>query len=73
MLWLATAALAAQTVQEAPRPTARPVVQARAVLRIVSAVELHLDGRDNPDVPAARATVIHAPGETIPATLIEFE
>ena len=49
-------------------------VQARAFVRIVSAVTLRLgEGPLQGEAPLARDTKVHTDGETRPARLIEFQ
>jgi hypothetical protein len=71
MLWLtALAVAAAQPRSPAPPP---PVVQARATVRIISGVRLHLDGKPNSKAPRPREAVIHTDRGPKQARLIEFE
>ncbi len=72
MLSLLASALIASAPQVSP---ARPQVQARATVRIVSGVQLRLDGRPNPQAPQARPALIELERGSgkIAAKLIEFE
>jgi hypothetical protein len=69
MFLLAAATLAAAP----PHPPVRPLVQARATVRILSGAKLHLiDGRGE-NGQSARKTVVRLEGSDRPAQLIEFE
>ena len=72
---LAAAAILAASVPPALPPEHRgPVVQALAMVRVISGVQLHLDGTKNSsDVPPSRETVLTSGGVERPATLIEFQ
>jgi hypothetical protein len=71
MLWLATAAIAAST--PLPAGPAPAVVQATAMVRIVSGVRLKLDSVVNEDAPRAHETKVTTDGIRRDAQLIEFE
>ena len=65
---------AALATNVAPPPTVGARAQATAMIRVVRAVRLHLDGRPNPDVPRPRmAAVRNGDGAAIAANLIEFQ
>ena len=72
MLSLLASALIASAPQVSP---ARPQVQARATVRIVSGAQLRLDGRPNPGAPRARPAMIELDrgSSKVSAQLIEFE
>ena len=72
MLSLLAAAVLASAPQVAP---ARPHVQARATVRIVTGSQLRLDGRPNPGAPRARPALIELErgSPKVAANLIEFE
>ncbi|MEO6226124.1 MAG: hypothetical protein ABIO80_09795 [Sphingomicrobium sp.] len=70
MISLLALALAASAPHN---PTAAPMVQAQATVRIVYGVRLKLDGKANPDAPLPRAAELRSGGEIIPARLIEFQ
>ena len=73
MLLLA-AAIASALPQEAPSPSSRPVVQARATVRIVSGVRIQFDQKaGGANVPPAKKTEVRTAEGTQPATLVEFE
>jgi hypothetical protein len=73
MLALAVLAAAASAPQLSTAPTG-PVVQAMATVRIISGVQLRLDGQANGvEIPAPRNAVIQANGTDQPARLIEFQ
>lgn len=72
MLWIAAAALAASPSEPAPSH-AGATAQARAVVRIVSAARLRLDGGPNPDAPPPRWTIVRTALGEQPAKLIEFQ
>lgn len=73
MLALVAFAAAASAPQLTTDP-AGPVVQAIATVRIISGVQLKLDGRANGvEIPAPRDAVIQANGTDQPARLIEFQ
>lgn len=71
MLFLASALLATT----APQPhAAAATVQATATIRIITAVQLKLDGSSNPGAPPLRDSVVKAPDGTFSqAKLIEFQ
>jgi hypothetical protein len=70
---LLTAAAVAVSQPELPPRTAA-TAQARAIVRIVSAVRLRFDQTANEGAPPIRDTVIRTPDARIqPAKLIEFE
>jgi hypothetical protein len=73
MLLLAAAAIAASAPNSEQGPVARPIVQARAAVRIVSAARLHLDGLPGQDAPAWRLALIKTAAGLEQAKLIEFE
>ena len=67
---LASAALSAAPAPRAASATA----QATATIRVISAVRLKLDGRDNAGAPPVRSTLLRlADGAGQPAKLIEFQ
>ena len=71
MVLLATAALAATPPQ--PRPVSASV-QATATIRVISGVQLKLDGTNNPGAPSPRdSNIKSADGSVQPAKLIEFQ
>jgi len=71
MLLLASAMLSSTALQ--PHPSGA-TVQATATIRVLSAVQLKLDGSSNPGAPPLRDSVIKAPdGTSRPAKLIEFQ
>ena len=71
MFLIAAAALA--TAPQMPSPAAA-TAQATATIRIVAAVRLKLDGRDNPGAPPARDSMVKdREGRSQPARLIEFQ
>lgn len=69
MLWLASAALAAS----APQGTASVTAQARATVRIVSAVTLKMTGEPNAAAPPPRMATVRTEGQPRRVRLIEFE
>jgi len=69
MLLLAAAALAAAP----PTRPARPLVQARATVRILSGARLHLGNGRSEDGRAANRTLVKLDGSRWQAQLIEFE
>jgi hypothetical protein len=74
MLIAAAAILAGSAPQNAPAEHRGPVVQAIAMVRVISGVALRLDGTNNgAEVPAPRETVFTAGGVQSPARLIEFQ
>jgi hypothetical protein len=73
MLLLAALAIAVSTPPTPALSSSGPVVQARATVRIVSGVRIHLDGQSNGEVPAMRDALVRTDGTTQPARLIEFE
>ena len=72
MLWIAAAAVAATVPQIAPHNSGA-TAQARAMVRIVSAVRLRLDGGPNLEAPAPRSTILRSALGDQPAKLIEFQ
>ena len=73
MLFLAAAVAAGSTPQAPPRSPAAAKVEARATVRIVSGVRIHLGpGRDR-DGFARRESVIRSAGGIERASLVEFE
>ena len=73
MLQLIAAAIAASSPQPATSATS-PAVQARASVRIISAVRLHWEEeRRGRDIPPPRATTVQTLNGPQPAKLIEFE
>jgi hypothetical protein len=73
LVLLASAALASTAPSGSPT-AARATVQARAIVRIVSAVTLRLgEGPLSGDAPPAKPAVVHADGQPQPARLIEFQ
>jgi hypothetical protein len=73
MLSLIAAAALATTTPSGPGPFTA-VAQARATIRIVTAVRLKLDGSPNADAPPARESWIKtADGSALRAKLIEFQ
>jgi hypothetical protein len=73
MLLLAAAAALSAPPDEARSPTV-VTVQARAVVRIISAVTLRLgEGALSGDAPPARDATVHPGGIAQKASLIEFE
>jgi hypothetical protein len=73
MLLLAAAVIAAFVPNTEQGPVARPIVQARAAVRIISAARLHLDGQPGRDAPTWRLAVIKTADGFEQAKLIEFE
>ncbi|HYX45557.1 MAG TPA: hypothetical protein VE820_01850 [Sphingomicrobium sp.] len=71
MVLLILAANAATVPERAP--SARAVVEAKATVRIISAVQLKLDSPVNPKAPLAHDSKVTADGKVQPARLIEFE
>ena len=74
LLLLASAFLAIAPHGTASSP-ARPQVQATATVRIVSGIQLRMDGRANPTAPQPRPAMIELERGTakVAARLIEFE
>jgi hypothetical protein len=71
LLIAAAAALATAPQMHSP---AAATAQATATIRIVAAVRLKLDGRDNPGAPRPRDSIVKdRDGNRQPARLIEFE
>jgi len=71
---LIAAAIASALPLDASSPSARPVVQARATVRIVSAVRIQWDQQaSGGEIPQARETVVQTTQGPQPAKLIEFE
>ena len=74
MLVLAAFAAAVSMPPGASFTRVGTTVQARAFVRIVSAVTLRLgEGPLHGEAPRAQNTKVHADGETRPARLIEFQ
>lgn len=73
MLWLAAAALAASAPHSPSGERVGPSVQAIATVRILSGVQLKLDGQANPEAPPARESSIRAEGSSKRVILIQFE
>jgi hypothetical protein len=74
MLVLLALAAMVPTVPGSSPTAARATVQARAIVRIVSAVTLRLgEGPLSGDAPPAKPAVVHADGQPQPARLIEFQ
>jgi hypothetical protein len=75
MLILLAAAALASPPQDPPSPTrVAATVQARAIVRIVSAVTVRLgEGPLSGDAPPARSTLVHTEGRAQVAKLIEFQ
>jgi hypothetical protein len=72
MLFLAAAAALATAPQ--PYSPAAATAQATATIRVVTAVRLKLDGRDNPGAPPARDSMLKdRDGTAQRARLIEFQ
>ena len=66
--------LAAAAIAFPPPSPAAATVQARAMIRVVRAVHLKLDGSNNPGLPHVRDAMIKvADGSSSPAKLIEFQ
>lgn len=74
MLFVIAAAALASSAPN-PSPTAvRATVQARATVRIITAVTLRLgEGPLSGDAPPAKPTIVHSDGQEQPARLIEFQ
>jgi hypothetical protein len=71
---LIAAAIASALPLGASSPSARPVVQARATVRIVSAARIQWDQQATAgEIPPARETVVQTTDGPQPAKLIEFE
>lgn len=71
---LIAAAIASALPLDASSPPARPVVQARATVRIVSAARIQWDQQaSGGEIPQARDTVVQTTQGPQPAKLIEFE
>ena len=72
MFTLLASAILASAPQTGP---ARPLVQARATVRIVHGVSLRLDGGPNHEAPVPRQAMIELErgSEKVAARLIEFE
>ena len=75
MLLLLASAIAASVPQGTAPSPARPQVQATATVRIVSGMQLRMDGRPNPHAPRPRPAMIELERGTakVAARLIEFE
>ena len=74
LILVAAAALASSPPQDASLTRVSATVQARAIVRIVSAVTLRLgEGPLSGDAPSATDTIVHAEGRAQPASLIEFQ
>lgn len=74
MLLFAAAAAAALATPPQMHSPAAATAQATATIRIIAAVRLKLDARDNPGAPRARDSVVkNRDGTSQPARLIEFE
>ncbi len=74
LLLAATAASLATAPAQAPLAPVGATVQARAIVRIVSAVSLRLGvGSLRGEAPPARDAVVHAEGPPRLARLIEFQ
>ena len=73
MLLLAAAAIAASSSPTSSQPQPQVVVQARAMIRIVSGVRLKWGEKPSGDIPPARTTVIRTANGPEQAKLIEFE
>ena len=73
MLFAAAALAVASAPQNAPAEHRGSVVQAVAMVRVISGVNLSLDGNNSgSEVPAPRLTVYSVNGTQVPAKLIEF-
>ena len=74
MLLIAAAAIASALPLDTSSPSARPVVQARATVRIVSAARIQWDRQTGGgEIPRARETMVQTTDGPQPAKLIEFE
>ena len=74
MLVLAAAASLALAPDPAPPARTSATVQARAIVRIVSAVSLRLGvGTLRGEAPPVQNAVVHTDGSARPARLIEFQ
>ena len=74
MLLAAAAIITASAPQNALADHKGPVVQAVAMVRVISGVKLRLDGTNNgSEIPLIRETTYVANGVEQPARLIEFE
>jgi hypothetical protein len=71
MVWLMLSANAATVPERAP--SARAVLEAKATVRIISAIQLKLDSPTNPQAPPAHDSKVTADGRIQSARLIEFE
>jgi hypothetical protein len=70
MLWLAAVAMTASVPHDWP---ARPLVEARATVRILSGARLHFKDGHSDDGRPARKTIVSLDGSNRQAQLIEFE
>ena len=71
---LIAAAIASALPQDAPSQPVRPVVQARAAVRIVSGVRVQFDQKaSGMDVPRAKSAVVQTTEGPQRAMLVEFE
>jgi hypothetical protein len=75
MLLIFASAILASAPSAVGHLPVRPQVQATATVRIISGVQLRLDGRANPHAPAPRPAMIELERGTakVAARLIEFE
>jgi len=73
MLWIAIAAITAAGPQNATARPVRPVVQAQATVRILSATRIRFDGQASADTPPPSDGVVHTEGAAQSARLIEFQ
>lgn len=71
---LLLAASLALSTPDPPRSPTGATAQARAIVRIVSAVRVRFDQPSGEDVPPPRETVVRGlSAELLPARLVEFE
>jgi hypothetical protein len=74
MVLIAAAALAASVPPERPTQSAGASVQARATIRVIAGVQLHLgEEKQSRDGFVARDSVIRSAGTEQPAKLMEFQ
>jgi hypothetical protein len=74
MILLAAAAAASFSAPPAPSNRAAAVVQATAIIRVISGVQVKFGAPSNPGAPPPRETAVKAADGTIhPAKLIEFQ
>ena len=73
MFLIAAASIASALPQNAAAPGVRPIVQARATMRVVSAARIQWDRSAGGNIPPVKTTVVRTDSGPQPAKLVEFE